>query len=66
MALVRPLVAGNWKMNGGKASLFNALLGQSGALVSPLPGTTRDVVEQRLLLDGQELSLLDTAGERQT
>lgn len=59
VALVGPV-------NAGKSSLFNALLGQARALVSPLPGTTRDVVERALLVDGQELVLLDTAGERES
>lgn len=57
VALVGPV-------NAGKSSLFNALLGQPRALVSPLPGTTRDVVERAMLVEGQELVLLDTAGER--
>ena len=59
IALVGPV-------NAGKSSLFNALLGQARALVSPTPGTTRDVVERALLVQGQELVLLDTAGERES
>ena len=51
-------------VNAGKSSLFNALLGEARALVSPVPGTTRDVVEQSLVVDGLEIRLLDTAGER--
>lgn len=53
-------------VNAGKSSLFNALLGERRALVHPTPGTTRDVVEARLLLGPLELTLLDTAGERET
>lgn len=51
-------------VNAGKSSLFNALLGERRALVSPVPGTTRDVVERPMLVDGLEITLLDTAGER--
>lgn len=53
-------------VNAGKSSLFNALLGRTRALVSPVPGTTRDVVESALRVDGLQLTLLDTAGERVT
>lgn len=53
-------------VNAGKSSLFNALLGRTRALVHEAPGTTRDVVEGRCRLDGLELTLLDTAGERAT
>lgn len=50
--------------NAGKSSLFNHLVGQRRALVSPLPGTTRDVVERSVLLEGLDVRYLDTAGER--
>lgn len=50
--------------NAGKSSLFNHLVGQRRALVSPRPGTTRDVVERSVLMGGLEVRLLDTAGER--
>ncbi|MFT4974509.1 MAG: tRNA modification GTPase [Myxococcota bacterium] len=50
--------------NAGKSSLFNHLVGQRRALVSPRPGTTRDVVERSVLLGGLEVRFLDTAGER--
>jgi tRNA modification GTPase len=52
-------------VNAGKSSLFNRLLGEERALVSPEPGTTRDVVEKTLLVEGLEFTLLDTAGERE-
>lgn len=52
--------------NAGKSALFNALLGRNRAIVSPMPGTTRDYVEAHLLLDGQEVVLVDTAGLRET
>lgn len=53
-------------VNAGKSSLFNALCGEARALVSPEPGTTRDVVERRVALDGVPVRLLDTAGLRPT
>jgi len=52
------------RANAGKSSLFNALLGTTRAIVDPEPGTTRDVVEARLDLDGLPVRLLDTAGLR--
>jgi tRNA modification GTPase len=48
--------------NAGKSSLFNALVGRSAALVSPEPGTTRDYLVRRLLLEDVALELVDTAG----
>ncbi len=48
--------------NAGKSSLFNALAGADAAIVAEQAGTTRDYVTQRLLLDGQEFLLIDTAG----
>lgn len=52
-------------VNAGKSSLFNALCGEARALVSPEPGTTRDLVERRVLLGGVPVRLLDTAGLRE-
>lgn len=48
--------------NAGKSSLLNALLNQNKAIVSSIPGTTRDVVEGNINLGGLPLHLLDTAG----
>ena len=52
--------------NVGKSSLLNALLKEDRAIVSEYAGTTRDVIEEQLLLDGVPLVLADTAGIRQT
>ncbi|NQT52952.1 tRNA uridine-5-carboxymethylaminomethyl(34) synthesis GTPase MnmE [bacterium] len=48
--------------NAGKSSLFNALLGHDRAIVTHIPGTTRDAVAEPLVLDGVRLRLYDTAG----
>ena len=54
------------KPNVGKSSLMNALLGQNRAIVTDIPGTTRDVIEEYVNLNGIPLKIVDTAGIRQT
>lgn len=51
-------------VNAGKSSLVNALAGHARSIVTPTPGTTRDLVETRLVLGGWEVVLVDTAGLR--
>jgi tRNA modification GTPase len=48
--------------NVGKSSLLNALLGQNRMVVTPVPGTTRDSVEERMVREGRAWQLVDTAG----
>jgi tRNA modification GTPase len=57
------IIAG--KPNVGKSSLLNNLLRSNRALVTPIPGTTRDIIEESLSLRGIPLRLVDTAGLRQ-
>lgn len=52
--------------NVGKSSLMNALLDKNRAIVSDIPGTTRDIVEDQMRLSGLNFRLVDTAGIRET
>lgn len=52
--------------NAGKSSLFNRLVGENRAIVSDIPGTTRDVVSCTLDIDGYMVNISDTAGLRNT
>lgn len=53
------------KPNAGKSTLLNALLNEEKAIVSDLPGTTRDIIEDELFIDGIRFRLIDTAGLRE-
>jgi tRNA modification GTPase len=52
--------------NSGKSTLINALAGREAALTSDVAGTTRDIIEVRMDLNGLAVTILDTAGLRQT
>ncbi len=54
------------KPNSGKSTLLNALLMEDRALVSEIPGTTRDSIEDSVVIDGIEYRFIDTAGLRET
>ena len=54
------------KPNSGKSTLLNALLMEEKAIVSEIPGTTRDSIEDTIIIDGLEYRFIDTAGLRET
>ncbi len=61
---IRTVIIG--KPNVGKSSLLNRLLGEDRAIVTEIAGTTRDTLEEQVLLDGILLKIVDTAGIQQT
>jgi tRNA modification GTPase len=60
---IRTVIAG--KPNAGKSTLLNALLNEERAIVSEIPGTTRDTIEDVIHLDGLSVRFIDTAGIRE-
>lgn len=52
--------------NAGKSSLLNALAGRDSAIVTDIPGTTRDLLREQIQIDGMPLHLVDTAGLRES
>ena len=61
---IRTVIIG--KPNAGKSSLLNLLLGEERAIVTDVEGTTRDIIQETVNLDGIQLQVTDTAGIRQT
>ena len=59
---IRIAIAG--RPNVGKSALFNSITGEQRAIVSPIPGTTRDAIDSRFSYEGTDLTFLDTAGLR--
>ena len=61
---IRTVICG--KPNAGKSTLLNALLGEERAIVTDVPGTTRDTLEETLSIEGITLRIIDTAGRHNT
>ncbi|MFA7158259.1 MAG: tRNA uridine-5-carboxymethylaminomethyl(34) synthesis GTPase MnmE [Kiritimatiellia bacterium] len=60
------LVVISGKPNTGKSTLLNAILGKDRVIVSPVPGTTRDIIEEHVVIGGIPIRLTDTAGLRKS
>ncbi len=61
---IRVVIAG--RPNAGKSTLLNALAGRDSAIVTDIPGTTRDVLREQISIDGLPLHIIDTAGLRES
>jgi len=61
---IRVVIAG--RPNAGKSTLLNALAGRESAIVTDIPGTTRDVLREHIAIDGLPLHIIDTAGLRES
>ncbi len=61
---IRVVIAG--RPNAGKSTLLNALSGRESAIVTEIPGTTRDVLREHIAIDGLPLHIIDTAGLRES
>ncbi len=61
---LRVAIAG--RPNAGKSTLLNSLVGEDKAIVTSIPGTTRDLIEERIIVDGYLVHITDTAGLTQT
>jgi len=61
---LRVVIAG--EPNAGKSSLLNALAGYDAAIVTDIPGTTRDLIREQIYINGITINLIDTAGLRKT